>query len=99
MAVDGTYKADMDSPMGTESFTLTLKTDGNSLSGSTVSSQGTQEFDSGTVDGNEFAFSIDFNGPTGQMQLDFQGAVNGDEISGQVQLGSYGPATFKGSRT
>ncbi len=89
----------MNSLMGTQSFTLTLKTDGNSLSGSSVSSQGTQEFDGGTVENNEFAFSIDFNGPTGQMQLDFQGAVNGDEVSGQVELGSYGSATFKGSRT
>ena len=32
------------------------------------------------------------------LQLDIKGAVDGDDISGQVQLGSHGTATFKGSR-
>ncbi len=99
MAIDGTYKVDMNSPLGTYSFTLILKTDGNSLSGSSVGPRGTQKFDGGTVDGNEFAFSMDFSGPMGQMQLDIKGAADGDDISGQVQLGPYGTATFKGSRT
>ncbi len=99
MAVAGTYKVDINSPMGTQSFTLTLKTADNSLSGSYAGLEGTQEFDGGTIDGNEFTFSMDFRGPMGQMQLDIKGAVDGDAISGQVQFGSHGTASFKGSRT
>ena len=99
MAVDGTYKVDINSPMGTQSATLTLKTDGSSLSGSSAGAQGTQDFDGGTVDGNDFAFSMSLSGPMGQIQLDFKGTVDGDDISGNVQLGSYGSASFKGSRT
>jgi hypothetical protein len=34
----------------------------------------------------------------GQMKLDFKGTVSGDEISGEVQLGSFGSANFKGPR-
>ena len=99
MAVDGTYKVDINSPMGTQSATLTLKTDGSSLSGSSAGAQGTQDFTGGTVDGNDFAFSMSLSGPMGQIQLDFKGTVDGDDISGNVQLGSYGSASFKGSRT
>ncbi len=99
MAVDGTYKVDINSPMGTQSATLTLKTAGSSLSGTSAGAQGTQDFDGGTVDGNDFAFSMSLSGPMGQIQLDFKGTVDGDDISGNVQLGSYGSASFKGSRT
>ncbi len=99
MAVDGSYKVDINTPMGTQSATLTLKVDGGSLSGTSVSSQGTQDFDGGTVDGNDFAFSMSLSGPMGQIQLDFKGTVDGDDISGDVQLGSFGSASFKGSRS
>jgi len=38
------------------------------------------------------------SGPMGDMKLDFKGSVNADEISGQVQLGSFGSADFKGTK-
>lgn len=99
MAIDGTYKIDVNSPMGAQSATLTLKTDGDSLSGTSVSSQGTQDFDGGSVDSNDFTFSMNLSGPMGQIQLDFKGTVDGDDISGNVQLGSFGSASFKGGRS
>ncbi len=78
---------------------MTLKTDGNSLSGSVVSSQGDRSFEGGTVDGDEVAWSMQVSGAMGEMKLDYKGTVTGDEISGQVQLGSFGSATFKGTRS
>ncbi len=98
MAVDGTYNIELNTPMGTQSAKVTLKADGNSLSGSVVSNMGEQTFDGGTVTGDEFAWSVEMSGPMGQMQLDYKGNVSGDEISGQIQLGSFGSATFKGTR-
>ncbi len=99
MAIDGTYKLSVNTPMGSQEVTLTLKTDGGTLSGSSVSSMGSQDFSGGTVDGDSFAFSMNINGPMGQMDLDFKGKVDGDELSGDVKLGSFGTATFKGNRT
>jgi hypothetical protein len=32
------------------------------------------------------------------MTLEFTGAVNGDEVSGSVKLGSFGAASFSGTR-
>ena len=98
MAVDGTYNIQIDTPMGSQTGKLTLKTDGDSLSGSIVSSMGEQVFDGGTLTGDEFAWSIQVSGPMGDMKLDFKGSVSGDEISGQVELGSFGSANFKGTR-
>ena len=98
MAVDGTFNITMNTPMGTQSAKLTLKTDGDSLSGGVSGAQGEQSFDGGTVSGDDATWSIEISGPMGQMKLDFKASVSGDEISGTVQLGSYGSADFKGTR-
>ena len=98
MAIDGTYNIQINTPMGAQTGKLTLKTDGNSISGSMASDMGEQAFSGGTVSGDEFEWSIQVSGPMGDMKLDFKGSVNADEISGQVQLGSFGSADFKGTR-
>ena len=98
MAVDGTYNIEINTPMGNQTVKLTLKADGDSLSGSSSGQQGEQSFDGGTVSGNEATWTIQVSGQMGQMKLDFKATVTGDEISGQVQLGSFGSANFKGTR-
>ena len=98
MALDGTYNIELQSPMGKRNGKLTLKTDGTSLSGTYAGERGEQSFDNGTVEGNECAWAINMSGPMGQIQLNFTGVVNGDAISGNVQLGSFGSATFSGIR-
>ena len=99
MAVDGTYNIELETPMGNRPGTLTLKADGDSLSGSFDGGMGgAQSFSGGTVSGDDVAWKISVSGQMGQMELAFKGKVTGDEISGQVQLGSYGSANFKGKR-
>ena len=49
MSADGSWKVTINSPMGAQEATLTLKTDGDSLSGSLDGPQGTQDFEGGTV--------------------------------------------------
>jgi len=98
MAVDGTYDIEMQTQMGNMPGKLTLKTDGGSLSGNFSTQMGEQTFSGGTVSGDDLAWSISMSGQMGQIQLDFKAKVSGDEISGDVQMGSYGSATFKGTR-
>lgn len=99
MAVDGTYNVQWSSAMGTTSGTITLKEDGNSLSGSVSSDQGTYQFEDGKVTADEFEWSMQVNAPqVGELKVDVKGTVSGDEISGQAQFGPYGSATFKGTR-
>jgi len=98
MTVDGTYNVQVSSSMGTQPATITLKEDGELLTGSIAGDQGTQVFEGGTVEGNNVAWSVQMTGPMGQIKLDFKGTIDGDDISGEIQLGSFGTATFKGAR-
>ena len=98
MAVDGTYNIEVTTPRGTRPSKLTLKTDGDSLSGTYGGVQGERPFSEGTVSGNDVAWSIQISGQMGEIKLDFKGTVSGDEISGEVQFGSFGSGTFKGTR-
>lgn len=98
MAIDGTWNITISTPMGDRPATLTLAADGEALSGKFSSQQGDQEWDGGTVNGNEVAWSNDFSGAMGPMQLDFAGTVDGDALSGTVQFGTMGAGTFSGTR-
>ena len=98
MAVDGTYNIELNTPHGKQVSVLTLKTDGNSLSGSYSGGMGEQSFDGGTVNGDEVAWSVHVTGPMGDVRLSFKGTASGDEISGQVQLGSFGSSDFRATR-
>lgn len=92
MSIDGTYKVTADTPMGKMENTLTMKTDGDTLSGSMSSSMmGTVEFSGGKVAGTSFSFDMTMNGPMGKMDMTTSGIVDGDNISGEVKtaMGSF----------
>ena len=98
MAVEGTYNVQWSSAMGASTGTITLKVDGNSLSGSVSGDQGTTQFEGGKVSGDEFEWSMQVNAPqVGELKVDVKGTVSSDEISGEAQT-PYGSATFKGTR-
>ena len=98
MSVDGTYQVTTDTPMGKMESKLTLKTDGDSLSGiSATAMMGTVEFSGGNVDGNSFTFKMTLNTPMGQMEMTNNGSVDGDNISGEVQT-SMGNMKYSGVR-
>lgn len=98
MSVDGNWKVTMNTPMGSRDVNLTLKQDGDNLSGSWGGAQGTQEFSGGKVDGDTLTWAVTMSGAMGQMELQFKGKVDGDNLSGDVQFGSFGSGTFSGTR-
>jgi len=83
--------------MGAQEATMTLVTDGGSLSGTMAGAQGTQEFTGGTVDGNNLEWKVEMTSPM-PMTLEISASVDGDSISGNVKLGAFGNASFEGSR-
>jgi len=95
--IDGDWKVTLNSPMGAQDATLTLATDGASLSGKMVGAQGTQNFEGGSVDGNSLTWNVKMTQPM-PMDLDFSADIDGDAIAGKVKLGAFGDATFAGSR-
>jgi len=83
--------------MGAQNGTLELTTDGSTLTGKLRGPQGDVELTDGTADGDSLTWKADITSPMA-MTLEFTATVNGDEISGNVKLGSFGNATFAGTR-
>ena len=98
MAVDGTWKLIVNTPMGTQESTLTLDTAGGALSGTqTAPNGGGAPIEDGTVSGNDVTWKASITRPM-PMTLQFSGTVDGDTISGTVRLGMFGSANFTGTR-
>lgn len=95
--VDGTWETVVNSPMGQQKATLTLATDGGSLTGTMAGAQGSMALEDGKVDGNTATWTANMTNPM-PIKLEFTATVEGDEISGNVKLGAFGNATFKGTR-
>ncbi len=97
MSADGTWNTTMNTPMGAQNGTMTLATDGETLTGKLVSPQGEIELTDGTVDGDALTWKADITSPMA-MTLEFSATVDGDSMSGNVKLGAFGDATFSGTR-
>ena len=97
MSADGTWNTTMNTPMGAQQGTLTLASDGGSLTGKLSGPQGDIDIEEGTIDGDNLSWKASITTPMA-MTLEFSATVSGDEISGNVKLGAFGDATFSGTR-
>ena len=97
MSADGTWNTTMNTPMGAQNGTLTLATDGGTLTGKLSGPQGAIDLTDGKVDGNNLSWKASITSPM-PMTLEFAATVDGDNISGNVKLGAFGNATFSGTR-
>lgn len=96
MSADGTWKTTINSPMGVQQGTLTIKTDGGAFTGQMQSQMGSQDI-SGTVDGDKVTFSTNITSPM-PLTLTFNITVAGDAMTGQVQAGAFGSSPLTGVR-
>ena len=97
MSVDGTWNVTVNSPMGPQPSSLTLKAEGSSLTGTQSAQGNTQPIANGKVDGNNVSWSNSITTPF-PMTLEFSGAIDGDKISGSVKAGAFGSFPFSGQR-
>ena len=98
MAVDGTWKITVDTPMGAQEGTLTLKAEGSTLSGSQQSSTGgTMAVQNGKVDGNKLTWTSEMTQPFA-IKLEFTATVNGNAMTGEVKAGNFGTSPLRGTR-
>ena len=96
--LDGTWETVTNTPMGQQKATVTLQTDGDSLSGTMSGAQGTVDIKDGSVDGNTGGWKVSITSPM-PMTLEFSATADGDAISGNVKLGAFGSASFTGTRS
>jgi hypothetical protein len=97
MSVDGNYKLSLDTPVGAQEGTMTLKADGTSLSGSLVNARGTTEFSGGSVNGARVEFDARIPTPIGRLKAHVTGRVEGGHFSGDAKL-PLGSAHIEGDR-
>ena len=58
---------------------------------------GKNEF-TGTVKGDALTWTMDINSPMGELKLEYTAKVTGDDIAGDVKMGTFGSSPFKGKR-
>lgn len=98
MAIDGTWNADMETPMGTHAVSLQLTSAGTTLTGKMSSKDGSVEIFDGKVDGDTASWKADITQPM-PMTLEFSVKVDdADALSGKVKLGMFGDAALTGTR-
>jgi len=98
MAVDGTWKLTVNTPMGVQESTLKISASGATLTGTqSAGSSESRPIESGTVNGNNISWQASITRPM-SLTLEFSGTVDGDNMSGSVKLGPFGKQSFSGVR-
>src|SRR5882757_5901587 len=89
MSVDGNWNITVQSPMGAQPSTLSLKADGGTLTGTQSAQGNTADIAGGKVDGDTVTWSNSITTPF-PMTLEFTGKVEGDSLNGNVKAGAFG---------
>jgi hypothetical protein len=97
MSVDGNWNITMNTPMGERKATLTLKSNGNTLTGMQAAEAGSAEIADGKVNGDKVGWKVSITNPM-PLTLDFSGTVTGDAMEGQMGVGFMGSFPFTGTR-
>ncbi len=77
--------------------TMTLTQDGEKVMGSLTSDQGTFEFEV-TVSGDTLDWTFELDAGGGAIQIAVTGTIDGDEMTGSVDLGGYGGGDWTATR-
>ena len=95
--VSGAWACTVDSPQGQLDVTLTLKQDGDKVTG-TLSSQMGDAPVTGTVKGSDIEFTMSMDAGGGNMVLKYNAKVDGDKISGSINIEGQGEIKFSGTK-
>jgi hypothetical protein len=97
MSVDGNWNITMSTPMGERKATLTLASNGGTLTGTQAADGDSGEIFDGTVNGSDVAWKLSITNPM-PLTLAFTGRVDGDAMSGEMGIGPMGSFPFTGTR-
>ena len=83
--------------MGSQEGTLTLATDGDTLTGTLSGPQGAMDIEDGQVGDGSYSWKVNITSPMA-ITIESTATVDGDTITGESKLGAFGTATFTGTR-
>ncbi|MEL6213202.1 MAG: hypothetical protein AAFQ96_06400 [Pseudomonadota bacterium] len=96
MAIDGKWNLVIKTPMGEQTGVLTLKQEGDTLTGQMEGSAGAAPVENGRVEGDTLKWDAKVTSPM-PITLEFEGKEEGGNLSGDVKLGAFGSSTFSGT--
>jgi hypothetical protein len=95
--VDGNWNCTVESPMGDQSFTLTVNSAGDSFSGEAKGEIGRREITDGTVNGDTIGWTMAVSKPM-PITLTCRATIEGDTLEGKVKAGVFGSFPITGTR-
>ena len=95
--ISGTWAYEVNTEMGTRTATVTLKREGETLTGRYKSQLGEAPL-TGTITDADFTFQVTLPIEGNPMTLTYKGTVDRDVVKGEVTVGDLGSATFTGKR-
>jgi hypothetical protein len=94
--VSGAWELNINGPQGAITAAANLKQEGDTVTGTIDSPQGTAEL-KGTVKGKTLELAFSIQGPDGPLDIKVNGEVDGDSIKGMLDFG-MGQADFTGKK-
>lgn len=94
----GTWTLTIDTPRGVQHPTLVIEQNGDGYSGVYNSLRGPIDIEAISRDGNAFAFPLLITVPIGDIQVDYSGTFEADDMTGTV-LSPRGAVPFTAKRT
>jgi hypothetical protein len=95
-SIAGAWDLTVNGPEGAINATVTIKQDGEKITGSIDTPQGTAEM-TGTYKGKTLNLSFSVPGPNGNLDIKVNGEVDGTNIKGMIDFG-MGQADFTGKK-
>ncbi len=95
--VTGDWEMSITTPRGERTRNIHFEQEGEKL---TVTMQGRrgEVTAEGTVKGNEIEWTITHSTPRGEFTMTYTGKIEGDTMSGEVQMGDFGSGEWKAKK-
>ncbi|HTR46695.1 MAG TPA: hypothetical protein VMM16_04830 [Verrucomicrobiae bacterium] len=78
--IGGQWTATFNTQVGEQHYVFTFKVDGEKLTGTAKSDNGTSEIQNGSVKGDDVSFCENLNYQGQELKITYTGKVSGDEI-------------------
>jgi hypothetical protein len=88
--ISGQWTATFNTQVGEQHYLYTFKVDGEKLTGTAKSDNGTSEIQNGMVKGDDVSFVENLNYQGQQLTITYTGKVSGDEIHFTRDISGFG---------
>jgi len=96
--VTGDWEMTMVTPRGERTRTVHFEQNGEKITVTMEGREGGEITGEGTIKGNEIEWTISRSTPRGDMTMSYKGTVDGDSMSGTVEIGDFGSFDWTATR-